>query len=157
FLVPVLCWAAAVAPAADEAKPPLFEVAAADGAGGTGPLVELGEDWSVRLGGDKPARVWGNDVLSLRRAGLPLPAPPRGEHVVFVNGDRVPADTSKPESVPTIADDRLLFRPKAPLRLVKEPGLSLPLSVLALLWLAPPDGTDNADLLLRRLAAEQRN
>jgi hypothetical protein len=154
FLVPVLCWVAA-APA-DEAKPPLFEVAAADGARGAGPLLELGEDWSVRLGGDRPPRVRGSDVLSLRRAGLPLPAPPRGEQVVFVNGDRVPADTSKPESAPTIADDRLLFRPKAPLRLAEDKGLSLPLSVLALLWLAPPDGTDNADLLLRRLAAEQR-
>ncbi len=104
-----------------------------------GPLRELGPGWSLRLG---DARAEGTDVVALRRDGLALPPGPDGEHVVFANGDRLPG------AVGDLDGERLHFR------LGKE-ALSLPLSALAVVWLAAPDGAE-PDRLLRRLATESR-
>jgi hypothetical protein len=122
------------------AEPPAFTLETASGKTLKGPLRELGPAWAVRLG---DARADGADVVSLRRDGAALPPNPDGEHVVFANGDRLPG------AVGDLDGERLRFR------LGKE-ALSLPLSALSVVWLAPPDGAE-PERLLRRLAAEARS
>ena len=107
-------------PCAAEPAPPTFTLDTASGKPLRGPLRELGPGWSVRLG---DARAEGADVVALRRDGAALPPGPDGEHVVFANGDRLPG------AVGDLDGERLHFR------LGKE-TLSLPLSALAVLWLA---------------------
>jgi hypothetical protein len=127
------------APAAGPERPPTFTLDTASGNPLKGPLRELGAGWAVRLGDAKAAA---GEAVALRRDGVPLPAMPSGEHVVFANGDRVPG------RVAALAGEHLQFR------LGKE-TVKLPLSALSVVWLAPPDDAD-ADRLLRRLAGESR-
>jgi hypothetical protein len=132
---------AANAPAA-----PAFELHTAEGPTVHGPLDKLDEAWNVTLGGGKPTRAAGDDLVSLRRSGLPLPPYPAGEQAVFVNGDRVPG------AIERLANERLRLR--ADLGTPAE--LTVPLAALSVLWLADPDGGDDAEVLRRRLAAERR-
>jgi hypothetical protein len=118
---------------------PTFTAETASGKPLTGALRELGAGWSVRLG---DGRVDGNDLVLLRRDGIPLPAGPAGEHVVFANGDRLPG------RIEALEGERLRFR-------LGDQVLQLPLSGLSALWFAVPDGAE-PDRLLRRLAAESR-
>src|SRR5438093_12151919 len=53
---------------------PTFLVHTADGSDPRGTLRKLAEDWSLRLGGTKPALVAGTDLVSLRRSEVPLQA-----------------------------------------------------------------------------------
>src|SRR5439155_6368403 len=88
------------------------------------------------------------DLLALRRADKPLPHPPSGEQLLFVNGDRVAVRVRK------LADEQLHFQFAAELEGTKE--ARVPLSALSVIWLAAPDGVDQPDLFRRRLAAGQR-
>jgi hypothetical protein len=135
----VVLLATTVALPADPEPAPTFTLNTASGKSLKGPLRELGPAWAVRLG---DARADGADVVALRRDGVALPPGPDGEHVAFANGDRLPG------AVGDLDGDRLQFR------LGKE-SLSLPLSALSVVWLAPPDGAE-PERLLRRLAAESR-
>jgi hypothetical protein len=146
---------------------PVFVVSRADGPAIAGPLLEVGEKWSVRLGGDKPVEMPGNEVLSLRREGAILPPAPQGEQVILTNGDRIPARLNK------LAGDRLhilVATEKVPqpllgndTGLVPKRGLGtsteewiVPLSALAEIWIDAPDGTENPEGMRRRLAAGKR-
>jgi hypothetical protein len=121
------------------AEPP-FALDTASGKPIRGPLEELRADWSARVGGETAG-----DVVALRRAGTPLPPAPRGEHVVFANGDRLPG------KVLALEGQRLNVR-------FGTQALPVPLSALAVVWLAAPEGpeAEDADRLIRRLAAESR-
>src|SRR5258708_7774479 len=77
---------------ADESAPFVLHTASDKDHAGT--LKQVGERWSVILfEGDEPTRVTGDEVVSLRRAKTPLPAPPSGEHLMLANGDRLPGTT----------------------------------------------------------------
>jgi hypothetical protein len=103
----------------------------------------------VRLAGPQPIRAGGTDVIALRRLRTPLPERPRGEQIIFVNGDQVPG------TLVNIANERLRFRFRP------GPGgdeeWRLPVSTLAVLWLQDPEGTEDAGQLRRRWVAERRS
>src|SRR5690242_13936297 len=54
-----------------------------------GPLAQLREDWSVRLGPPSPRSRDGDAWLTLRRADLPPPPHPSEAQVLLTNGDRL--------------------------------------------------------------------
>jgi hypothetical protein len=132
---------------ARETDAPAFAVHSTEGLVATGPLQELRDDWSVFLGGPKPRQVKGSDLVTLRQAGTRLPPPPGESQVIFANGDRIPG------TVRGLTGQRLRFGAQ----LGTDQELELPLAALAVIWLAPPDATDDADLLRRRLATELRS
>lgn len=146
----VLVLAAAVcapAQARDGARQPLEFVAhTASGETVTGPLLELSEDGSVRLGGPKPRVVAAGDLISLRQRGHALPARPAGEQIVLANGDQIPG------AIEGLTGETLRFRPA----LGGKTAWKLPLTALSLIWVAPPEGVRQPDRLRRRLAAGKR-
>ncbi len=119
---------------------------AADGASQTGPLLRMRPGWAVELGGDKPAKVAGAEVVTLRRAGAALPERPRAPHILLANGDQLPGE------VQALAGEVLRFRA----RCGEERELKLPLTGVTLLWLAAPEGVSQADAFRRRLATGKR-
>jgi hypothetical protein len=123
-----------------------FTLALADGTAVTGPLVKLGNGWSVRLGGATPHQVAGAEVLTLRRSQSHRSAFSLGEQLVFANGDRLSGKVLK------LTGERLLFRAD----LGKGQDLSVPLSALSLLWVTAPDDEDQPAVFLRQLANGRR-
>jgi hypothetical protein len=119
----------------------------ADGGPITGLLLGLSLDWSVEVGGPSSGRVKGGDLISLRRADLPLPPPSTGPQVIFTNGDRLPGQ------VLDLAQERLGLRTL----IAEKQELRIPLTALALVWLSDPANVDDPALLRRRLLAEQRS
>ncbi len=126
---------------AAEPLPDTFVLDAASGKSLAGPLVALTADGGVRLGGAGGGSVPGAEVVCLRRTGTPLPPLPRGEHVLFANGDRLPAKVGK------LVGQRLRAE-------FAGQTLEIPLASVAALWKAPPEGPEAEDVgrLLRRLA-----
>ena len=59
-------WLATLLPALD-AEPAVFELESANGSIHTGQLVELSDDWSIKLGGPESMRLPGRETISLRR------------------------------------------------------------------------------------------
>jgi hypothetical protein len=108
----------------------------------------------VRLGGDRPILLPGDEVVSLRRQGGKLPPQPLGEQAVLSNGDRVPLD---PAAGLRLGDEVLSARPLEPLRAAAGDVLRLPLSRLAVLWLFAPRGADDTAMFLRGLAQGERS
>jgi len=134
--------------------PPLFALHRADGTTAIGPLGKITEDWSVRVGGNQPALTAGDDVITLRRQGRLLPPLPVTEQVILGNGDRLPLQAGKPLR---LAGERLECSPEPPLRVVQGNALTLPIAAVAVLWITPPEGTDEPALLLRRLLGARRS
>jgi hypothetical protein len=132
--------------AADQGQP-VFVVRTAEGKQLEGPLRGLAKDWAVKLGGGEDTTVPGADLVSVRRAGLALPPPPTGEHLVLANGDRVPVRG------PRLVGERLHFT--CP-ELDGGKETSVPLTSVSFLWRAAPDGADDPEALRRRLAAGSR-
>lgn len=132
---------------AQESKAPLFIAHAADGSNAEGTLLRLGADWSVTLGGDKSVTVPGADLIGLQRKARPLPPAPQQEHVLFVNGDRVPGQLLQ------LTEEALTFQPAFG---DKKTELKAPLTAVLLCWFAAPDGVEDAHLLRRRLATDRR-
>jgi hypothetical protein len=125
---------------------PLFTVHTAGGHS-SGPLRKIGADWSVRLGGPSPVLVKGEEVITLRRQGAALPPLPVGEQVILATGDRLGLDAQAPLR---LSDEVLHARPRAPL-LAPGGELKVPLSRIAVLWLAPAAGDNEPAGQLRRL------
>jgi hypothetical protein len=154
FVAPFLLAAifGSITHAAPKPKGPQFALHTADGTTHSGTLREIRDDWTVRVRGTRTIRASAAAIVTLRRADLPLlppPAPGVGQ-VLLANGGRLPGSVEK------IADDRLQFRPQAPVEAGGQNLMSLPLSVVSALWLAPPRDGTRAEALLRRLAVEQR-
>ncbi len=129
-------------------KPVLFVVSRATGEPLRGPVRELGDSWKLRLGTAETPLYQGDDWLTLRRADHPLPANPTSAQLIFTNGDRLPLDLTSVKLV----GERLSFT--HPLLGEGKP-LQVPLPVLSVLWLQPPDQAANIPALLRRLASDR--
>jgi hypothetical protein len=121
-----------------------FVAQTASGAAPAGTLQQLGPGWTVRLAGKELI----GDLLALRRAGTPLPPPPSGEQLLFVNGDRLAV------LVKRLADEQIRFQ--FPAEFEGNKDAKVPLSALSVIWLGAPDGVDRPDLFRRRLVSAQR-
>lgn len=130
-----------------------FVVHSVDGVKLSGPLRKLSADWSLRLGGDKPALVAGQDLIGFQRANVKLPAYPQRNVLLFANGDRLPLDLAGPLR---FRDDQLLCVPARPVRPAKGLEITVGVTDLAALWLAPPDRTDEVERFVRELIRGQR-
>jgi hypothetical protein len=140
LLIPLLL------PAAERpVRPAVFVLHTVEGRPVTGPLEQLATDWSVALGGRDGGRAKGADVVSLRRADATLPSIPAEPQAVLSNGDRIPGH------VRDLARERLRLRPAWE----GAAEMSLPVSVLSVLWLEERVGPDSA-ALLRDLPGERR-
>lgn len=131
---------------ATDPAPRPFSLQRADGTTVSGPLRNLADDWSIGLGGTTPTLTEGGNVIYLRRKDTPLPAPPADAQIILANGDRLAG------RVRELANERLVFQA----RLGGNQELSVPLSAIAVLWLAEPAGVSDAAVLRRRLLAEKR-
>jgi hypothetical protein len=131
--------------AAAEGDPPAFVLQTTDGRRVTGPLVEIGPDWSVRLAGDE--RAAGADLLGLRHAGKVRPAPGAPQDLLlFANGDRISGRLIK------LDDERLHFQPD-----LGDPAEAVvPLTALVAILPATPAAGAELEPGLRRLAGEKR-
>jgi hypothetical protein len=158
-----LAWLAAVSlavpalPARGDAQAgkdatPVFALATTGGETLVGPCLGLGADGTVELAGDKLAPVKAGDWLTLRRTKIPLPAPPRGAHVVLTTGDRIPL---APKAAVKVIDNRLHFQPAPPL-LSPKGTLEVPLSRVVMVWLACPENTEVPIVLQRQLLTGSR-
>ena len=134
--------------AARAQEAPAFVLETTAGETFRGPLVELAEKWSVRLGGARRLRRTVDEWLTLRRPDKPPPAFPGGPHLLLANGDRLPLTTATAK----LTGERLAFT--NPL-LARGEETRLPLSAIAMVWLAAPDGSD-AERFRRRVLAERR-
>jgi hypothetical protein len=119
-------------PTDDRPKPNLFEVSLADGTTTNGGLMEVGDKWSIRLDGAALQPIRGDELISLSRARARLPAFPRGEQVILANGDRLAG------TVVRLAGEHLVFFPQ----ITPEHELSIPLSAIAIIWMAPAGDVD---------------
>jgi hypothetical protein len=131
---------------ADESASSLFILETADRELATGPLLSLGEDWSIHLGGREEVRVPGRDVVALRRAGRAMPPLPARNFILFGNGDALPVSRVRYE------DERLVLTPRA--GATKE--LRVGSSHVAVVWFMAPDDERHTDKLRRDLASGQR-
>lgn len=131
----------------DGTTSPTFTLTLADGTTHSGPLDQLGADWSVRLAGAAPVEAAGSDVISLRREKKRNSIASRTEQIILANGDRLPA------SVRELKGDRVIVHGDLGIKA----DIALPLSAVALLWMTTPDGVDHPERLRRRLMAEKRS
>jgi hypothetical protein len=130
--------------AADAPGPPVFVVHAASGNPIKGTLKQIDDKWTAIVG-DSRARVDGGELISLRRADVPLPAPSAGAQALFSNGDRLPGTTG------TLTGARLSFAPA-----LGGEEMTLPLAALSVLWLDNPADATHPERLRRRLLSERR-
>lgn len=128
------------------AKPSFDVHTVPDGPAGSGLLVELRGDGSVRLGGPRPVEVKAGQLVALRRTATPLPPWPAGEQLIFFNGDRIPGQVLR------VTGERVRLRTE----IGTELELNVPLTALSVIWFGPPAEVADAAALRRRLAAEAR-
>jgi hypothetical protein len=138
----------AIGTSADKPKAPLpFIVATADGKSLTGPLRELKADWSLHTGDADENHLSPGDWLALTRKDIKLPPNPSGPHLILLNGDRIPFDSIR-------LDGETLYFKHADLGDGKENRV--PLTAVAVVWLAAPDNIDTPDRYRRLLARATR-
>ncbi len=128
---------------------PLFVLRTVPGECPRGPLAELRDGWTVRLGGPQRTRRKADEWYALRRGDRPPPAFPSGAHLVLAGGDRVAVEAASLR----LADERFSFTHPA---LAGGRETRLPVSAVSALWLAPPDGEEDAEAYRRRLVAGRR-
>jgi hypothetical protein len=134
------------AASADDA--PVFQLETTTGERFRGPLLGLTEKGSLRLGGARRVRCLADEWLTMRRADTPPPALPAGSHLLLTNGDCLPLATGKV----VLTGERLTFTHSL---LSRGAPTRLPLSAVALVWLATPDGAD-AERFRRQVLAQRR-
>jgi hypothetical protein len=144
FLVILLCCDAF---AAAENPPPTFTLILSDGTKASGPLEQIDDHWSVRLGGMKPVQASAMQVISLRQDKVSLPSLPRSEQIIFENGDRLPG------SVQELSGDKLRVRGN----IGTESDFTVPLASVSIIWVTAPDGLDNPSRWQRRIILERRS
>ncbi|HWG46318.1 MAG TPA: NPCBM/NEW2 domain-containing protein [Gemmataceae bacterium] len=110
---------------------------------------QMKPDWSVRLGEGDGTRIAGDDVLTVRRVDVPLPSQPVEEHLILVNGDRLPY---KDKTLRLSGEKFHLHHAN----LEEGRDVSVPLAAVAVLWQSAPDRTFDAEKFRRRLVAGTR-
>ena len=145
FGLPILALALSVS--ADPPAPKF--VAHNSGEPVTGAVQRIDADGSVTLDGEKPAKIPGPDLVSLRRVGVPLPAAPEGRHVTFANGDSLSGE------VLAIEDDKVRFKAALGGGGSGSHEMAAPLSALAVIWFQAP-AAEVAEELERKWAGERR-
>ncbi len=139
-LVLTLLLACSSGPLPDDLPPALqFNLHTIAGLAGSGPIERITDDWSVSLAGEKPIQTPGKEVVSLRRAGQIMPAWPSDEHLLFANGDRISGSPAE------LRSERLRFQAS----LGKFVDINVPLTAVAVIWLAMPDGATDREAVLR--------
>jgi hypothetical protein len=113
--------------------PPLYVLQTTRGDTIRGPLLRIDAEGSVEMGGDKGGRIAERDIVTLRQEKTLLPPTTLAPQAIFANGDRLVGDAT------ALQGERLRFKPAAaPLQ-----ELLVPLSTLAGIWLAAPEGIDD--------------
>jgi hypothetical protein len=146
-VVVTLCVEAMASLSAPDDKGPIFVVHAADGQTTRGPVRSLKADWSLSAGDSTEVRFTPGDWLSLRRDKTKLPPLPGDQHLILVNGDRIPFETAR-------LDGETLFFKHPDLAEGKES--KLPLTALSVVWLTAPDSIDKPDQYRRRISKASR-
>lgn len=146
-----LSWLAAglvlAEPSAESSPVPQFIAQLAEGEPKQGPLRQLGKGWAIKLGPADALEVPGEMLLSLRQVGMPLPALPEEQHLILVNGDRLPVERV------TLKGERLHFvHPD----LAEGQEVQITLAAVAMLWLEAGASVDDAERLRRRLLQQPR-
>jgi NPCBM/NEW2 domain len=138
---------------AQEPGQPRFIVHTVDGPLPPAPLLQLADDFTLKVGGDSSRQIPGKDVVAIRQASRARPRFLSQNVVVLNNGDRVPVDAAAPWR---LDQDRLYFRAGSPLQSPKE--LTLSVNYVAVLRFGATDGEtlDDQDLLLAKLLGESR-
>jgi hypothetical protein len=135
-------------PAAEPERPE-FVVTLASGKVVQGAIQSLVADWSVQLTNGQ--KIAGDEVISIRRVGVPLPPLPADEQLILANGDRLPIAGREIR----LSGERLTFsHPNLEGEEGKEP--TLPLAAVSVYWRIPPDRTAEPEKLRRRLMAGTR-
>jgi NPCBM/NEW2 domain len=143
----VLFLASLTRAATDNGPPFILETVSGDTF--RGPVVQLLDGWTVRLGGRTRLRRGPDEWLGLVRADRPRPGFPSGPHLILTSGDRIPIN---PAGL-SLARERLGFT-HAGLNEGRE--VRVPISAVAVLWLANPRGED-AEILRQRLVNGERH
>src|SRR5262245_12129370 len=73
--------------------PPEVIVHAADGAHSAAPLLDVANDFTIKLGGKRPLEISGADLVAMRRAGATQPASCPPPFLELTTGDRLPLAT----------------------------------------------------------------
>jgi hypothetical protein len=133
-------------PAPEAPKLPVFAIATAEGKSLSVPVHELNADWTLRAG-DPETRLAPGDWLSMRREGRKLPTFPTAQHLILVNGDRIPFESPR-------LDGETLYFKHPDLAEGKESRVRL--TAVSVVWLAAPDTAEHSDQYLRRLAKGSR-
>jgi hypothetical protein len=135
------------------AQGPSFVAVTAEGSLPASPLVALGRDWSLRLGGDKAMQVPGAELVELRSVARAVPAFPRAHFLQLANGDWLPLQAGR---AITLTNERLHVELAASAGAKPGQALVLAQSAAMLLVLQPPADTEDpwqAWAELRRLDA----
>jgi hypothetical protein len=127
------------------ASPP-FILETADREALAGSLINMGDDWSMRLNGNEEIRAAGKDVIALRGVCAVLPPIPSRNFVQLTNGDAIPITGIR------LTDERLALTPRE----IDAKEFRINPSQVALIWFTSPDAERHPDLLRRTLAAGQR-
>jgi hypothetical protein len=110
------------------------------------PLRELKADWTLHAG-EPENRLPAGEWLSLRRDGRKLPPFPAGQHLILVNGDRIPFESLR-------LDAETLYFKNADLADGKESRVRL--TAVSVIWWGSPDHAQHPDQYRRRLATASR-
>ena len=132
--------------------PPQFIVHTVDGPLPSGPLVQLSEDLSLKIGGDHPKLVPAGNFVALRHASRPRPDFLDRNVLLLSNGDRIPVDAKQPWR---LQEDRLFLHPAGPLHCAGE--LHLSVNHACALVLGDADTPEERELFLARLIEEARS
>jgi hypothetical protein len=125
--------------------PPEMIVHAADGIHPAAPLVDMANDFTIKLGGKRPLEISGAGLISMRRAGATQPARCPPPFLELTTGDRLPL------AIPIrvqLDDESVHANLGAPLTVEK---ISVPQAAVALIALTSatePTGKRTQDLVV---------
>ncbi len=125
---------------------PTFALHLVNGTDHTGRLEAIGPPGTFAVRETKTFEAPVDDVLWLRRPGVPVPAPPLGRQLVFANGDRLAIRGAR------MAGEVLHARTGA----LAGGEIPVPLSAVGLVWFALPHASEREEPVLRRLAGTGR-
>lgn len=132
---------------------PTFQFYSADGKYCKGPLLKMEADWTVKYGPNDADLLHGKDLISLRRDKATFPVPPQGPQIVLSHGDRI---VLEPARSLQFQNNQFRFHPAPPVQPSDSDKVMVPVAMVALLWLQPPDGSAFSEQQFRKLILESR-